>query len=114
RRSSGPRRAFPLSLGRETVLAASGNVSCREFPLRKLPAIIGRVLPAYAGGRTGQIAGKSARVCAHDRKELFLGHFIFPDPKAAAECHCGLRTFVDVTVLFVGRAAHDESIGRDE
>src|ERR1051326_8873683 len=42
------------------------------------------------------------------------GVFILPDPKAAAECHRGLRSFVDAAVLLGGRAAHRESIGRDE
>src|SRR5205809_7701579 len=39
---------------------------------------------------------------------------MFPDPKAAAECHGGLRTFVGVTVQFVGRVTHRERIGQDE
>src|SRR6185503_21162051 len=34
--------------------------------------------------------------------------------KAAAQCHGGLWTFVAVTVQFVDRAAHRESVGRDE
>src|SRR5439155_26033708 len=43
-----------------------------------------------------------------------LGHLVLPDPKAPRQCHRGLRTFIAATVLFVGRAAHRESIGWDE
>ena len=114
RRSAGARGAFPLRLGRETVLAAGGNAFRREFFLRQLRAIGRRIGPAHAGDRTAQIAGKGAWVRVHNRQVLALGHFIFPDPKAAGEYHCGLRTFVGSPVQFVGWAAHRESVGWDE
>ena len=114
RRGAGARGAFPLRLRRETIMAAGRNAPGREFLLRQLRAIIRCIRPAHAGNRTAQITRERAWVRAHDRQVLALGHFIFPDPKATGERHGGLRTFVGGAVEFVGRAAHRESIGRDE
>ncbi len=114
RRSAGARGAFPLSLRWQTILAAGGNTARRQFALGELRAVIGRIRPAHAGNRTAQIAREEAWVRVHDRQVFSLSHFIFPDPKAAAQCHGRLRAVVDAPVLLIGGAAHRESIGRDE
>ena len=114
RRRAGARGAFPLRLRRESIMAASRNAPCREFLLRQLRAIVRCIRPANAGNRTAHITREGAWVRAHNRQVLALRHFILPDPKAAGEYHCGLRTFVAGAIQFVGRAAHRESIGRDE
>src|SRR5206468_7220725 len=51
RRSASARGALPLRLRWEPIMAVSRNAPCREFPLRQLRAVIGRVGPAHAGNR---------------------------------------------------------------
>src|SRR5439155_26016690 len=70
RRGAGARGAFPLSLGRQTILAASGDAPRCQFVLRQPPAVIGRVGPAYAGNWTAQITWEFAWIRVHDRKIL--------------------------------------------
>src|ERR1043166_5042920 len=110
RRSAGARGTFPFGFCRKTVMGARGNSSRGELLLRELPAIIGRVEPAYARNRTTQVTREIAGVLAGNCQIFTLRDFIFPDPKAACEPYCRLQPFENVTTGFVGRAAHRESV----